>query len=90
MPRKAKVQVEWDPELEDKIEKKVDEWSSCCGSKKTSVVRGNDAVYGIGLIGALIYFISTADSFWDGVVGVLQAIIWPGYVVFELLKYFNV
>jgi hypothetical protein len=44
-------------------------------------------VYGLGFIGAVIYFISTATSFWIGVLGVLKAIIWPVYIVFGLLKY---
>ncbi len=33
------------------------------------------AVYGLGLIGAAIYFISTATSFWIGVLGFLKAIV---------------
>lgn len=45
------------------------------------------AVYGLGFIGALFYYISTATSFWVGVLGVLKAIVWPGFLVFELLKY---
>jgi hypothetical protein len=44
-----------------------------------------NAVYGLGLIGALVYYIGHADSFWIGVLGVLKAIIWPVFVVYELL-----
>jgi hypothetical protein len=50
-------------------------------------VKSNDAVYGLGVIGALIYFISTASSFWAGVLGVLKALVWPAILVYELLKY---
>jgi hypothetical protein len=50
-------------------------------------VKSNDAVYGFGTIGALIYFISTASSFWVGVLGILKSIVWPAIVVYELLKY---
>jgi hypothetical protein len=46
---------------------------------------GGDAVYGLGLIGALVYYISEADSFWPGVVGVLKALVWPAFVVYDLL-----
>jgi hypothetical protein len=46
------------------------------------------AVYGLGFIGALIFFIQNAESFWAGVLGVLQAILWPAFVVYELLKSF--
>ena len=44
------------------------------------------AVYGLGFIGALIYFIQNADGFWAGVLGILQAIIWPVLVVYKLLE----
>ena len=43
------------------------------------------AVYGLGFIGALVYFIHTATSFWDGVWGVVQAIVWPAFLVYGLL-----
>ena len=44
------------------------------------------AVYGLGFIGAIIYFISTATSFWMGVLGIVKAILWPAFLVFEALK----
>jgi hypothetical protein len=44
------------------------------------------AVYGLGLIGAAIYFISHAATFWMGVLGILKAIVWPAYLVYEALK----
>lgn len=47
------------------------------------------AVYGFGFIGALIYYISTATSFWMGVLGFLKAIIWPAMLVFHALKFFG-
>jgi hypothetical protein len=37
----------------------------------------SNAVYGLGFIGAAIYFISTATTFWIGVLGFLKAIVWP-------------
>jgi hypothetical protein len=45
------------------------------------------AVYGLGLIGAAIYFISTATSFWIGVLGFLKAIVWPVFIVYEAFKH---
>lgn len=44
------------------------------------------AVYGMGFIGAAIYFISTATSFWVGVLGFLKAIVWPVFLVFQAFK----
>lgn len=46
----------------------------------------SSAVYGLGLIGAAIYFISTATTFWMGVIGFLKAIVWPAFLVYEALK----
>ena len=44
------------------------------------------AVYGLGFIGALVYFISVSTGFWMGVLGVLKAIVWPALLVFGALK----
>ena len=44
------------------------------------------AVYGLGFIGAVVYFISTATSFWIGVLGFLKACVWPAFLVFEAFK----
>jgi hypothetical protein len=47
------------------------------------------AVYGLGLIGAAIYFISNATSFWTGVLGFLKAIVWPAFLVYEAFKHLS-
>lgn len=47
------------------------------------------AVYGFGLIGALIYFISHATTFWMGVVGFFKAIVWPAFFVYGAFKHFG-
>jgi len=44
------------------------------------------ALYGLGLIGAAVYFISQASGFWMGVVGFLKALVWPAFLVYEALK----
>ena len=44
------------------------------------------AVYGLGLIGAAIYYISAATGFWMGVLGFLKAIVWPVFLVYQALK----
>ncbi len=43
--------------------------------------------YFLGFIGAVIYYLSTATGFWNGVLGILKALVWPAFLVFELLKY---
>jgi hypothetical protein len=48
------------------------------------------AFYGLGFIGAAIYYISTAGSFWMGVLGVLKAIVWPAFLIHGLLKFLGI
>jgi hypothetical protein len=46
----------------------------------------SNAVYGFGFIGAVIYYIAHATSFWMGALGILKAIVWPAMLVYEALK----
>lgn len=43
--------------------------------------------YFLGFIGSAVYYISTATGFWNGVLGVLKSLVWPAFLVFELLKF---
>ncbi|MDD5566754.1 MAG: hypothetical protein PHH01_01020 [Patescibacteria group bacterium] len=44
------------------------------------------AVYGLGLIGAAVYFIGHAGGFWIGVLGFLKALVWPAMLVYRALE----
>lgn len=44
-------------------------------------------IYGLGFIGSLVYFISQAGSFGAGLIGFLKSIVWPAFLVYELMKY---
>lgn len=57
------------------------------GGKLRGSFVGGGAVYGLGFIGAIIYFIQTATSLWDGVLGVVQAFLWPAFLVYHLLDF---
>lgn len=46
----------------------------------------SNAVYGLGFIGAAIYYIMQATGFWMGVVGFLKALVWPAFLVYEALR----
>lgn len=48
------------------------------------------ALYGLGFIGSAIYYISTATGFWVGVLGVLKALVWPAFLVFEIMKFLGI
>ncbi len=47
------------------------------------------AVYGLGFVGAAIYFIQNANTFWIGVLGILKAIIWPVLFVYKLFGFLS-
>jgi len=44
-------------------------------------------VYGLGFIGAAVYYISQAAGFGMGVIGFLKAIVWPAFLVHELMGF---
>jgi len=46
----------------------------------------NGAVYGLGMIGAAVYFIQQSTGFWMGVVGLLKALVWPAVVMYKVLE----
>jgi len=47
------------------------------------------AIYGLGFIGAVIYYIQHADSFTMGLVGFLKAIVLPAFLMYKLLEFFQ-
>jgi hypothetical protein len=48
---------------------------------KITRVSRSDAVYGLGFIGAVVYYVQHATTFWMGVVGFFKAIFWPAMLV---------
>lgn len=49
----------------------------------------SDAVYGLGLIGAWVYYLSRATTFREGALGFLKGIFWPAFMVHALLEFLN-
>ena len=71
-----------------KVEKKVEEaMESCCIADKMKGCSCGGSIYGLGAIGAVIYHISTATGFFDGVWGIIQALLWPAFLIFDLMKF---
>jgi len=44
-------------------------------------------IYGLGFIGAIIFYIQHAETFWIGVLGILKAIVWPAFLVYKALEF---
>ena len=59
--------------------------------KKEVKIQGgsSDAVYGLGLIGAWVYYIGRATTFREGVQGFFKGIFWPAFLVHDLLDYLD-
>jgi hypothetical protein len=53
----------------------------------TNTNQASNAVYGLGLLGAAVYYIQMATSFWTGVIGFIKALLWPAFIVYEVLKH---
>jgi hypothetical protein len=45
------------------------------------------AVYGLGFAGSLIYFLQQATTMWEGIVGFVKALVWPGVLIYKLLEF---
>lgn len=59
---------------------------------KTKVIHqggASEAVYGLGLIGACVYYFSHATTLVVGLIGFLKAIVWPAILVYEALKFLH-
>jgi hypothetical protein len=44
-------------------------------------------IYGLAFIGAAVYFIQHATSFWAGVLGFFEALVWPAVLMYKLLEF---
>lgn len=47
------------------------------------------AVYGLGLIGAWVFYIGRAASLQEGVRGFFKGLVWPAFMVYDLLAFLN-
>lgn len=43
-------------------------------------------IYGMAFIGAVVYYIQHAETFWAGVFGVIKALFWPGVLMYKILE----
>lgn len=73
--------------MKQKVKEKKLKEENCSCNESCSCCKGSGAVYGLGFLGAAIYYISTATGFWNGVLGFLKAIVWPVFLVSNLLKF---
>lgn len=51
---------------------------------------GHGHLYGLGIIGALFYFLQSASGIQGVVVGIVKAVFWPSFLVFKALELLKV
>jgi hypothetical protein len=49
----------------------------------------SEAVYGLGLIGAWVYYIGRATTPQERVRGFFKGLVWPAFLVYEALEFLN-
>jgi len=78
MPRKTKTKAK---------KEMMEMHGGCCSHSRNRNWHGGEmgSVYGLGFIGALVYYIQAATGFWSGVLGVLKAVVWPAFLIYKLL-----
>lgn len=66
---------------------KENKWD-CCGGKgnKVSGNMAGGSIYGLGFLGAVIYYFQHAASLQDGLWGLFKAIFWPSFLVYKLIE----
>jgi hypothetical protein len=50
---------------------------------------GSDSVYGLGMIGAWVFYFKRATTPEEKLKAFLKGLVWPAFLVYELLTYLN-
>ena len=69
----------------------VEKWKEWRKSwdKKSSTSHGTaGALYFVGFIGSMVYWMQAATDFGSVVTGFLKSCVWPAYIVYKLLESF--
>ena len=73
--------------------KKEEMSETCCQEKMSCKPRchhhggGQCAIYGLGVVGALFYFLQNAPNFGAVMIGIGKSFFWPAILMFKLLTY---
>lgn len=50
---------------------------------------GSGMLYVLGVVGAAVYYIQLADGFGETIIAILKALVWPAFLVYDLLKFIS-
>ena len=62
-------------------------WRTRSMPRQNAAPAGGGAVYGLGMIGAMVYFVRSAETGWDYVLAVPKASVWPALLVYKLFRH---
>lgn len=66
----------------------------CCGRENIRNDHHGDGksnpIYGLGVVGALFYFLKGATTFSTIMMGIGKSIFWPAILMFKLLTYLKI
>ena len=79
--------VSWGIRYAQKYGKDKKKWDkkTCVEGMKCHGTSG--CIYGLGFLGALFYYVSTAPDFGTALLGVIKAILWPAFLVYGVLLF---
>lgn len=79
-----------EPEIEIKARMKdADKWKEWNKNQKMNTNHGTaGALYFVGFIGSMVYWMQAAVGFGAVVTGFLKSLVWPAYIVYKLLESF--
>lgn len=58
-------------------------WAKKGGSASGGTCGG---AYFLAFLGAFIYYLHHTDTFWQGVLAFLKALVWPAFLVYKLFN----
>ncbi|MDP3969587.1 MAG: hypothetical protein Q8Q02_15050 [Nocardioides sp.] len=57
------------------------------GDNTSGAAAGGGALYALGIFGAWVYFWMEADGFWWHVLAILQGVVWPAFMVYDVFVF---
>ncbi|HEX3300223.1 MAG TPA: hypothetical protein VHW68_08935 [Actinomycetota bacterium] len=58
-------------------------------SDNKGAAAGGGAIYGLGVLGAWVYFWIQADTLWGHIFAVVQGLLWPAWMVYDIFVALN-
>jgi len=63
----------------------AERWVAMTGTNGRAAA-GGGAIYALGIFGAWVWFWQQADTFWEHALAVLQGLVWPAFMVYDVFR----